>query len=139
VRRFNFLQFSDYSTPSLRLAYNPEVTVRTRGVMEKCSFCIQRISHARIEASKAALDGKDRVDESRPGLAKIFDGEILTACQAACPAEAIVFGDLNDKSSQVHKLHESPLRYDLLGELGVKPRVAYLAALTNPNPALERK
>jgi MoCo/4Fe-4S cofactor protein with predicted Tat translocation signal len=140
VRRFNFLQFSDYTTPSLRLAYNPDVTVRTRGVMEKCTFCIQRISHARIEASKSALDGnKKRVDESRPGLPKIFDGEVLTACQAACPAEAIVFGDLNDKSSRAHALHESALHYDLLGELGTKPRVAYLTALRNPNLALEPK
>jgi molybdopterin-containing oxidoreductase family iron-sulfur binding subunit len=156
VRRFNFLQYSDYDTPSLRLMYNPEVTVRTRGVMEKCTFCIQRISYARIEAAKEALEEKDKPlaqrkrrdrngPEGGPRLEQsmevgyIRDGEVVTACQAACPAEAILFGDLNDKSSRVHKLHESSLRYDLLGELGVAPRVAYLASLRNPNPELESK
>ncbi len=142
VRRFNFFQFSDYVTPSLKLLYNPEVTVRSRGVMEKCSFCIQRISAARIEASKEALaePGK-RVDPNRrEGVAYIRDGEVVTACQAACPAEAIVFGDLGDKkNSRVYRLQESDLRYDLLGELGTRPRVVYLAAIRNPNPVLETK
>src|SRR5262249_47376523 len=139
------------------------VTVRSRGVMEKCTFCIQRISYARIEASKEALDGAarrrdphDRVDESswiREGqkIAYIdttaggLDGkgpELMTACQAACPTEAIVFGDLNDAprgkhpGSRVAHLHASPLLYDLLGELGTRPRVGYLAELRNPNPEL---
>jgi molybdopterin-containing oxidoreductase family iron-sulfur binding subunit len=153
VRRFNFLQFSDYETPSLKLMYNPDVTVRTRGVMEKCSYCIQRISAARITASKEMLDemdlhvrqrkrrdhngpeGEPRTDQEKE-IPYIRDGEVLTACQAACPAEAIVFGDLNDRISKVRRLHDSPLRYDLLGELGVNPRTAYLAALRNPNPEL---
>jgi molybdopterin-containing oxidoreductase family iron-sulfur binding subunit len=121
--------------------YNPEVTVRTRGVMEKCTFCIQRISAARIEASKEALAGPGRrVDPNRrEGLAYIKDGEVVTACQAACPAGAIVFGDLNDKSSRAHQLQASGLRYDLLGGLGTRPRLAYLAAVRNPNPELEAK
>jgi molybdopterin-containing oxidoreductase family iron-sulfur binding subunit len=141
VRRFNFLEYAKFDTPSLKLMYNPDVTVRSRGVMEKCTFCIQRIAYARIESSKEALDesghgGKRRVDPNRPGLAYIRDGEVVTACQAACPADAIVFGDLNDPKSRVAKLHESPLRYDLLGDLGIRPRVAYLAAVHNPNPAL---
>jgi molybdopterin-containing oxidoreductase family iron-sulfur binding subunit len=150
VRRFNFFQFSDYETPSLKLMHNPDVTVRTRGVMEKCSYCIQRISAARIEASKEMLDGDPkRRDRNGPDgeprrdqgveIPYIRDGEILTACQAACPAEAIVFGDLNDQASRVRHLHDSPLRYDLLGELGTRPRTGYLAELRNPNPELERK
>jgi molybdopterin-containing oxidoreductase family iron-sulfur binding subunit len=153
VRRFNFFQYTDYETPSLRLMYNPDVTVRVRGVMEKCTFCMQRISHARIEASKEALDEehlpearRKRRDTNGPDggprtvngkeVALIHDGEVVSACQAACPAGAIVFGDLNDKQSKVRKLHDSTLRYDLLGELGVRPRVAYLAELRNPNPDL---
>jgi molybdopterin-containing oxidoreductase family iron-sulfur binding subunit len=163
VRRFNFLFYAEsiYETPSLKLLQNPDVTVRTRGVMEKCSYCIQRINYARIEAEKEAVrekellrkeknhippDGADirtenvrrsRLDPNRPGVAVIFDHEILTACQAACPAEAIVFGDLNDPESQVRKLHESPLNYSLLNsDLNTRPRTTYLAAVRNPNPAL---
>ncbi|MFM7150962.1 MAG: TAT-variant-translocated molybdopterin oxidoreductase [Gemmataceae bacterium] len=148
VRRFNFFQYTDYDTPSLKLMYNPDVTVRTRGVMEKCTFCIQRISEARIEASKGLMRGDpSRVDKSGPNgtsrkhqgkqIPYIRDGEVVTACQASCPAEAIVFGDLNDPSSKVAKRNVSTLQYDLLGELGVRPRVFYLASLRNPNPALE--
>jgi molybdopterin-containing oxidoreductase family iron-sulfur binding subunit len=122
VRRFNFLLYSDWNTPSLKLGRNPDVTVRSRGVMEKCTFCIQRISHAKIEAEK----------ENRP----VRDGEIVTACQAACPAEAIVFGDLNDKQSRVVKLKAEPREYSLLGELNTRPRTTYLANLRNPNPDL---
>src|SRR5262249_25359088 len=141
----------DFHTPSLKLMYNPDVTVRSRGVMEKCTFCVQRISYARIEAAKEALDEmrlpldkrrrKDPYGRVQDGQAipYIHDGEVVSACQAACPAEAIIFGDLNDKSSKVHKLHEASLRYDLLGELGTLPRVAYLARLQNPNPELETK
>ncbi len=124
VRRFNFLFYADYATPSRRLQYNPDVTVRSRGVMEKCSYCVQRIRHAEIESQK---EGRD-----------IKDGEILTACQAACPAGAIVFGDINDPASQVKQWKDSPLNYGLLSELNTLPRTTYLAALRNPNPELER-
>jgi molybdopterin-containing oxidoreductase family iron-sulfur binding subunit len=143
VRRFNFFQYADYHTPSFKLMYNPDVTVRTRGVMEKCTYCIQRISYARIEASKEALDELDepvakrrRVDAARPGVPYLHDGEVVSACQAACPTEAIIFGDLNDKKSRVHRLHESTLSYGLLAELGTRPRTTYLAAIRNPNPVL---
>src|SRR5207245_5834651 len=100
VRRFNFFQFSDFATESRKLQYNPDVTVRSRGVMEKCTYCVQRIRHAEIDAEK---DGR-----------RVADGEILTACQAACPAEAIIFGDLNDAQSKVKAWRESPLHYALL-------------------------
>jgi len=156
VRRFNFFQYSDFYTPSRKLGYNPDVTVRSRGVMEKCTFCIQRIAYARIEAAKEAMDelelpaekrkrrddndeGKPRRDQGGKEIPYIRDGEVVSACQAACPTEAIIFGDLNDRRSRVHKLHGSPLRYDLLGELGTRPRVAYLAEVRNPNPDLEVK
>jgi molybdopterin-containing oxidoreductase family iron-sulfur binding subunit len=123
VRRFNFFHFADYETPTLRLQYNPEVTVRSRGVMEKCSYCVQRIRQAEIDSDR----------ENRP----IADGEVLTACQAACPAQAIVFGDLNDPKSAVAEWRSSPLNYGLLADLNTKPRTTYLAALRNPNPELE--
>jgi molybdopterin-containing oxidoreductase family iron-sulfur binding subunit len=123
VRRFNFFAYADYATPSVRMQYNPDVTVRSRGVMEKCSYCVQRIRHADIDSQK----------EGR----RIFDGEVLTACQAACPAGAIVFGDLNDPKSEVKRLKELPLHYGLLEELNTRPRTTYLAALRNPNPELE--
>ncbi len=123
VRRFNFLFFSDYQTPSRRLQYNPEVTVRSRGVMEKCSYCVQRIRKAEIDAQT----------EDRP----IADGEVLTACQAACPTRAIVFGDANDSQSDVGKWKDSTLNYGLLTELNTHPRTSYLAELRNPNPELE--
>jgi molybdopterin-containing oxidoreductase family iron-sulfur binding subunit len=122
VRRFNFLQYTDYTTPSLKLLNNPDVTVRSRGVMEKCTYCVQRISEARIESDKAG----------RP----IRDGEILTACQAVCPAEAIMFGDLNDPNSRVSKWKAEQLNYVLLEELNTRPRTTYLASLRNPNPAI---
>src|SRR5262249_30808911 len=122
VRVFNFLQYADWKTPSLMLQRNPDVTVRSRGVMEKCTYCVQRINGARIEAEKAGR--------------RIQDGEVLTACQAACPAGAIVFGDLNDPSSTVHRRKDSALNYALLGELGTQPRTTYLAEIRNPNPAM---
>jgi molybdopterin-containing oxidoreductase family iron-sulfur binding subunit len=125
VRRFNFFFYADYASPSLRQQYNPDVTVRSRGVMEKCTYCVQRIRHAEIDADK----------EGRP----IADGEVLTACQAACPAGAIVFGDINDRASTVKRWKDSPLHYALLADLNTQPRTTYLAALRNPNPALEAK
>jgi Fe-S-cluster-containing dehydrogenase component len=122
VRRFNFLLYQDWKTESLKLSRNPDVTVRSRGVMEKCSYCVQRISQAKIDARK-----QDRA---------VRDGEIVTACQQVCPAEAIVFGDINDPHSRVATLREEALNYSLLGELNTRPRTTYLAALKNPSPAL---
>ncbi|HTL47716.1 MAG TPA: TAT-variant-translocated molybdopterin oxidoreductase [Verrucomicrobiae bacterium] len=122
VRRFNFLEYNDYHTETLKMMRNPDVTVRVRGVMEKCTYCVQRINEARITSKK----------ENR----KIRDGEIKTACQAACPTQAIVFGDINDKESQVAGLKKSPLNYGLLTELNTVPRTTYLAKVTNPNPAI---
>jgi|HigsolmetaAR201D_1030396.scaffolds.fasta_scaffold04605_4 MoCo/4Fe-4S cofactor protein with predicted Tat translocation signal len=120
VRRFNFFQYSKKDIPVLQLVNNPEVTVRDRGVMEKCTYCVQRISAARIAAER----------ENRP----IADGEIKTACQQACPTNAITFGNLNDTGSRVAKLHDLPGNYTLLEELGVKPRTSYLPRVRNPNP-----
>jgi MoCo/4Fe-4S cofactor protein with predicted Tat translocation signal len=123
VRRFNFLLFSDFDTQQLKFQRNPEVTVRSRGVMEKCTYCIQRITHARIDAE----------EQNR----KVRDGEVQTACQQACPAEAIIFGDLNDPNSRVAKLKASERNYGLLEELNTRPRTTYMAAVRNPNPELE--
>ncbi|MCA8985915.1 MAG: 4Fe-4S dicluster domain-containing protein, partial [Planctomycetaceae bacterium] len=123
VRRFNFLEFNDYDDESLKLQRNPNVTVRARGVMEKCTYCVQRISAARIAA---------KLDE-RP----LADGDVITACQAACPTGAIVFGNINDPQSQVAQRKASALNYGLLTELNTQPRTTYLAKLRNPNPALE--
>ncbi len=123
VRRFNFLQYVDKTADTLKAQRNPEVTVRRRGVMEKCTYCIQRIETAHIEADK----------DSR----RIRDGEVLTACQAACPTQAIRFGDIADPHSQVAKAKQSPRNYVMLGDLNTRPRTSYLARLRNPNPALE--
>jgi molybdopterin-containing oxidoreductase family iron-sulfur binding subunit len=123
VRRFNFLQYADKETPSLKLMRNPDVTVRTRGIMEKCTYCVQRINAARIEAKI-----EDR---------EITDGEVVTACQQVCPTRAIVFGDLNDPNSRVSKLKVSNLNYGLLADLNTKPRTTYLAKLRNPNPEIK--
>jgi molybdopterin-containing oxidoreductase family iron-sulfur binding subunit len=123
VRRFNFYPYSDYETEVSKLGNNPDVTVRSRGVMEKCTYCVQRINAARIQAKK----------EGRA----IQDGEVVTACQSACPTQAISFGDINDPASAVSKLRAEPHHYSLLEELGTKPRTTYLAKLRNPNPALE--
>jgi molybdopterin-containing oxidoreductase family iron-sulfur binding subunit len=123
VRRFNFYLYSDYETPSLKLLHNPDVSVRSRGVMEKCTYCVQRINEAKIDAEK-----QDR---------KVRDGEIQTACQAACPTEAIVFGNINDPNSRVSKMKADQLNYGLLAELNTRPRTTYLAELRNPNPEME--
>jgi Fe-S-cluster-containing dehydrogenase component len=122
VRHFNFFQYSDFDTPVLKLGRNPEVTVRSRGVMEKCTYCVQRISAARIQAER----------ENRP----VADGEVVTACQAACPANAIVFGNLNDPASAVAHARASRRTYALLAELNTRPRTTYQAVVRNPNPAM---
>ncbi|QDU23339.1 TAT-variant-translocated molybdopterin oxidoreductase [Urbifossiella limnaea] len=122
VRRFNFLTFQDWYTESIKLGRNPDVSVRSRGVMEKCTYCVQRIRYAEIVAER----------EFRP----IRDGEVRTACQTACPSGAIVFGDLGDQASQVGKWKAEPSNYGLLAELNTMPRTTYLASLRNPNPAL---
>jgi molybdopterin-containing oxidoreductase family iron-sulfur binding subunit len=123
VRRFNFLLYSDFETESLKLLRNPDVTVRSRGVMEKCTFCVQRIQAAKIEADK----------ENRA----IRDGEIVTACQQACPASAITFGNLNDRQSRVAKLQTDERSYQLLADLNTRPRTTFVAAVLNPNPELQ--
>lgn len=123
VRRFNFLQYTDETTPSLKLQRNPNVTVRSRGVMEKCTFCVQRINAARIEAEKANR--------------RIEDGEVITACQQTCPTNAIVFGDINDPNSAVFKLKKENTSYTLLGTLNVNPRTSYMPRLFNTNAGLE--
>jgi len=124
VRRFNFLRFQDWETPQLKLMRNPEVTVRSRGVMEKCTYCVQRINIGRIEAEK----------QNRA----IRDGEIVTACEAACPTKAIVFGNANDPNSRVAVLRAQQRNYSLLSELNARPRTTYLAAVRNPNPDVEK-
>jgi Fe-S-cluster-containing dehydrogenase component len=123
VRRFNFLQYSNQKVESLKAQQNPEVTVRRRGVMEKCSYCLQRITRARIESEKAGR--------------RIQDGEMVTACQAVCPTRAIRFGDLNDPASDVVAAKASPLDYHLLEELNTRPRTSYLTRVLNPDPELE--
>jgi molybdopterin-containing oxidoreductase family iron-sulfur binding subunit len=123
VRRYNFLLFSDFETESLKLLRNPDVSVRSRGVMEKCSYCVQRISAAKIEADK----------ENRP----VRDGEVVTACQQACPASAISFGNINDKGSKVAKLHGDERSYQVLADLNTRPRTKYVAAVLNPNSELQ--
>jgi Fe-S-cluster-containing dehydrogenase component len=118
VRRFNFLAFADFSTEALKPQRNPEVTVRSRGVMEKCTYCVQRIRAAEIDAET----------HGQP----IVDGRIRTACEQACPSRAIVFGDLNDAASEVRKWKAQPHNYALLAELNTRPRTTYLAAIHNP-------
>ena len=127
VRRFNFLLFQDWETPQFKLMRNPDVTIRSRGVMEKCTYCVQRITEKRIDAER-----EDRqINDSK------HENELQTACQQSCPANAIVFGNLNDPNSQVVKWKAQARNYSLLGELNTRPRTTYLAEVRNPNPDLE--
>ncbi len=123
VRRFNFFLYQDWETPTYQLMRNPDVSVRSRGVMEKCTYCVQRIQGAKIQSE---IEGR-----------KVRDGEIVTACQAVCPTEAIVFGDVNDPESKVSKLKAEKRNYSLLADLNTKPRTTYLSALRNPNPEIK--
>lgn len=122
VRRFNFLRYAPYDKSWEAPRFNPEVTVRWRGVMEKCTYCVQRIASGRITAEK----------ENR----RLRDGEVKTACQQACPADAIVFGDLNDPESKIARLKKHPLDYPMLGQLNTRPRTTYLAKVENRSAAL---
>ncbi|MFY7954159.1 MAG: 4Fe-4S dicluster domain-containing protein, partial [Armatimonadaceae bacterium] len=134
VRRFNFLKWTEgskvgsglldyYNKPQLKMLANPDVSVRGRGVMEKCTYCVQRINHVRIEAKK---EGRE-----------IQDGEVVTACQQVCPTKAIVFGDLNNPNSEVSRLKALKHDYALLPDLNTRPRTTYLARIRNTNPDLE--
>jgi molybdopterin-containing oxidoreductase family iron-sulfur binding subunit len=124
VRRFNFLLYSDWYTESLKGVRNPNVTVRSRGVMEKCTYCVQRINAVKIESEK----------QNR----RINDGEITPACAQACPAQAIVFGDINDPKSRVAQLKAQARNYSLLEELNTRPRTTYMGRLRNVNPEIEK-
>jgi molybdopterin-containing oxidoreductase family iron-sulfur binding subunit len=123
VRRFNFFLYQDWDAPQYQLMRNPDVSVRSRGVMEKCTYCVQRIQGAKIQSE---IEGR-----------KVRDGEIITACQAACPTEAIVFGDINDPKSRVSKVKANERNYSLMEDLNTKPRTTYLTALRNPNPEIK--
>jgi molybdopterin-containing oxidoreductase family iron-sulfur binding subunit len=123
VRRFNFFLYQDWDTPTYQLMRNPDVSVRSRGVMEKCTYCVQRIQAAKIQSEI----------EGRP----VREGEIVTACQQVCPSEAIVFGNINDPNSKVSKLKALERDYSLLGELNTRPRTTYMTALRNPNPEIK--
>jgi molybdopterin-containing oxidoreductase family iron-sulfur binding subunit len=128
VRRFNFLLFQDWVTPQYKMMRNPDVTVRSRGVMEKCTYCVQRINEHKIDAETASVrEGKQ---------IKVGD-ELQTACQQSCPAGAIIFGNINDPESRVSKLKAQSRNYSLLGELNTRPRTTYLAEVSNPNPELK--
>ncbi len=127
VRRFNFLLFQDWETPQYKMMRNPDVSVRSRGVMEKCTYCVQRINERRIDAER-----EDRkINDSN------HEDELKTACQQSCPAGAIIFGNINDPNSKVSKLKAQARNYSLLGELNTRPRTTYLAEVSNPNPELK--
>jgi len=128
VRRFNFFLYQDWDTPQFKLMRNPDVSIRSRGVMEKCTYCVQRINERRIDTETASVrEGKDiRIGE-----------ELQTACQQSCPADAIVFGNLNDPNSRVNKWKAEPRNYSLMGELNTRPRTTYLAEVRNPTPELK--
>jgi molybdopterin-containing oxidoreductase family iron-sulfur binding subunit len=125
VRRFNFFLFSDWDTPQYKMMRNPDVTVRSRGVMEKCTYCVQRISEYRIKAEESGTTDRNT------------DGDLKTACQQSCPANAIIFGNINDANSQVSKLKAKQRNYGLLDDLNTRPRTTYLAEIRNPNPELQ--
>jgi Fe-S-cluster-containing dehydrogenase component len=124
VRRFNFLLFQDWETPQLKMMRNPDVTIRSRGVMEKCTYCVQRINEHRIDSEIA-------------GEQRVTDGDLETACQQSCPAQAITFGNINDPGSRVSQLKKGSRNYGLLADLNTRPRTTYLAEIRNPNPELE--
>jgi molybdopterin-containing oxidoreductase family iron-sulfur binding subunit len=127
VRRFNFFLFQDWETPQYKMMRNPDVSVRSRGVMEKCTYCVQRINERRIDAER-----EDRkINDSQ------HEDELKTACQQSCPAGAIIFGNINDPNSKVSKLKAQARNYSLLGELNTRPRTTYLAEVSNPNPDLK--
>jgi molybdopterin-containing oxidoreductase family iron-sulfur binding subunit len=146
VRRFNFFQYQDKTTPSLKLMRNPDVTVRDRGVMEKCTYCVQRVNHSRIEMEKAiaiAADDRTPPEDRDAALRRRHEAmrQLQTACQQSCPTEAIIFGDINyvDPDGRKHwvaRLKETPLNFGVLTELNTQPRTTYLPRLRNPNPSL---
>ena len=121
VRRFNFLDWNHDVDNFTKNVFNPNVTVRMRGVMEKCTYCVQRIQEVKIQAK---ADGRRQ----------IIDGEIKTACQQTCPAQAITFGNINDPESAISKIKKQHRNYTMLDELNIKPRTSYLAKMRNPNP-----
>jgi molybdopterin-containing oxidoreductase family iron-sulfur binding subunit len=123
VRRFNFLNFNLDVPETRKMQFNPSVTVRFRGVIEKCTYCVQRIQNAKITARR----------EERP----MRDGDVTTACQQACSARAITFGDINDATSAVTKARQVDRNYALLADVGTKPRTRYLGKIRNPNPEMK--
>ena len=128
VRRFNFLLFQDWETPQYKMMRNPDVSVRSRGVMEKCTYCVQRINERRIDVETASVREEKKI---------LIGDELQTACQQSCPAGAIIFGNINDPNSKVSKLKAQSRNYSLLGELNTRPRTTYLAEVRNPNPELK--